>query len=283
MKGRVLGCDGSGCVINGDDGARYQCASADWKGTRPPQPRDEVDFVTSGARATDVYPVQGGPALAVQGLDGDAGRKALGVLRDRPQVILATLLIVASFLFVFVQVKGFGDTPQWKSTAVALPGKVGAVVAMARDTVKSAADSAAQMRVAMTSFGQPAPSGPPALAPEDQAKVDQMNTPLNLSRLLALIYLVPAGAAAILFFEYRQGRRRLIEILTGAIALLSVAAAFYVRSLAAQGIGQALGTGTETFKQAFQLGLGGWLFALCGAALIATGLGYLRRTPGLPG
>ena len=282
MKGKVLGIDNGGVVIIGQDGSRYVAALLEWKGQAPPKAGAEVDFVAAGSRAQEVYPLQSAFSIpSAESINTDAGRKALGVLRDRPQVIIAALALVASLFLNFVQINGGGDTPLWQSSAVGIPGKMATIRAAANDSIK-ATDSALSAGpdgvsgvgiLAAISFGSVA---------EAKAKLDQAKATLALSQLVVLIFAIPAGAAAILFLEFRNNRNKLVELGTGVAGLLAVAAAFYAREATASYVSKMFGTGADTARQAFQLGLGGWLIGACGIGLVATALGYLRKTPGLP-
>jgi hypothetical protein len=276
-------------MINGENGDRYLFTLADWKGSKAPQAKDEVDFVVSGTNATEVYPITAAAAFAVENLDTDAGRKALAVLRDRPQVILAAVALIASLFLNFVQMNGAGDTPVWKTTAVGIPGKVATLRAAATDSITAAKTALANINSSnpvSSMYGSLAlasvtgTSANPAAAKE---KLDEASSILALTQLVALIFLVPAGAVAVLLFEYRQKRNKLVELATGAASLIAVAATFYAREAGADYVNKMVGAGADSFKQAFQLGLGGWLIGICGLGLVATALGYLRRTPGIPG
>jgi hypothetical protein len=281
VKGKILGCDSSGCVINGEDGDRYLFQLADWKGARSPQAKDDVDFVAAGNKATDVYLVATSPAFSVDTINTDAGRKALDFLRDRPQVVLAAIILIATVFLNFVQINSISSVPPWHSTAIGIPGKVATIRTAASDSIR-AAEAALSNADSSNFIGTLAVASMGGNTQQVRSKIDDTKAALAASQLVVLIYLIPAGAAFILFLEYRKSRNRLAELGTGAMALICIIAALFAREVAARYLSQSIGTGAESFKQAFQLGLGGWLIGLSGVGLIATGLGILRRTPGIP-
>ena len=61
MKGRIIGFDPTTYkgAINGQDGQRYDFVMQDWRGTAPPKVGAEVDFVTDGTHAREIYLVAG--------------------------------------------------------------------------------------------------------------------------------------------------------------------------------------------------------------------------------
>ncbi|MFZ5749044.1 MAG: hypothetical protein ACOY45_15475 [Pseudomonadota bacterium] len=120
MKGQVLGFDGTTGAITTEGGERFSFTLADWKGERPPQPRDPVDFVAKDGVATEVYLTQSSISAAFSGLgDGvKGGAGALAFIATRPQLIVEVVAIIAVFLFHFVALRGEGVS------AIGLPGRL---------------------------------------------------------------------------------------------------------------------------------------------------------------
>ena len=60
MKGNIIGFDpeANTGAITGHDGKRYEFATLDWHGGRPPRHGDVVDFAPDGSRAAQIYPVE---------------------------------------------------------------------------------------------------------------------------------------------------------------------------------------------------------------------------------
>ncbi|MET3560460.1 hypothetical protein ABID39_001158 [Bartonella japonica] len=48
MKGKIINQDQGTYLVSGDDGKRYQFATWDWLGKKPPKIGDAVDFVCEG-------------------------------------------------------------------------------------------------------------------------------------------------------------------------------------------------------------------------------------------
>lgn len=118
MKGTVLGLEGNGGVISGDDGARYRFSGEQWKGPRSPQARDAVDFEVTDGRATDVFVLKPGGGFA-GGNAGDTlnaniervrssatGERLLAIAKARPSAVIAAVVLFAS---VFLNYVGIGD------------------------------------------------------------------------------------------------------------------------------------------------------------------------------
>ena len=118
MKGTVLGLEGDGGVISGDDGARYRFSGEQWKGPRSPQPRDEVDFEIADGRAADVFVLKPGGAFAgintadtlnanIERVRSSAvGERILEIARTRPSAVIAAVVLFSS---VFLNYVGIGE------------------------------------------------------------------------------------------------------------------------------------------------------------------------------
>ncbi|WP_455474570.1 TM2 domain-containing protein [Bartonella sp. B30(2025)] len=57
MRGVIISQDQGIYLISGDDGKRYQFATWDWLGKKPPRIGDTVDFVYEGDTVTSVFPI----------------------------------------------------------------------------------------------------------------------------------------------------------------------------------------------------------------------------------
>jgi hypothetical protein len=107
MKGQVLGFDGTTGAISADGGERYSFALADWKGERPPQPRDTVDFIVRDGAATEVYPTASSLGAAFSGLSEGLRNSAgsgggLAMIAGRPQLVLEALALIIAVLFSYI-------------------------------------------------------------------------------------------------------------------------------------------------------------------------------------
>jgi hypothetical protein len=88
MRGQVLQAEAAGGVLLGSDGNRYTFETGDWKGPAAPAAGTEVDFITDGSAARDIFPVPGrgpgngtgwsGAQRAASGAGGGAGQPAPG-------------------------------------------------------------------------------------------------------------------------------------------------------------------------------------------------------------
>jgi len=293
MRGRILGIEGDAGTVLGEDGSRYTFEISSWRSQDRPQPRDEVDFVVQGNQATEIYVTRGaGGAATGDSLGGtmrarvaqaeaalsrtdntDLMAKARDVIAMRPQVLLASSVLLASFAFTWIEIgSGLGPNAA-ESNLVGTPDMVAEVkqqlatsVALLKDylTTMSASGYVDAVQVANT-----------------KANLQKVSTALNALRAAPLLWLIPAGAAMALFLEYRGKRSRLLELVVGALGVATTAGLFMGRDMLARAVTNSFGTGSETVRQAIQIGPGAWIVALCGAGLIATAIGALRRTPGL--
>lgn len=57
MRGKILVYNDSTGLISGEDGNRYNFSIIDWKGTEAPAVGCDVDFVTEGELAKNVFPL----------------------------------------------------------------------------------------------------------------------------------------------------------------------------------------------------------------------------------
>lgn len=104
MKGKVLGFDptsGTG-AITGDDGNRYNFATADNKSPAPLKPNDTVDFEVDGSAAKNIYAVKTGFSIptgsASTGAAAGAGGDYAAMILAKPNVIWAAIIILGSLI-----------------------------------------------------------------------------------------------------------------------------------------------------------------------------------------
>lgn len=104
MKGKVLGFDptsGTG-AITGDDGNRYNFATADNKSPAPLKPNDTVDFEVDGNTAKNIYVVKTGFSIptggASTGAAAGAGGDYAAMILAKPNVIWAAIIILGSLI-----------------------------------------------------------------------------------------------------------------------------------------------------------------------------------------
>lgn len=104
MKGKVLGFDptsGTG-AITGDDGNRYNFATADNKSPAPLKPNDTVDFEVDGNTAKNIYAVKTGFSIptggASTGAAAGAGGDYAAMILAKPNVIWAAIIILGSLI-----------------------------------------------------------------------------------------------------------------------------------------------------------------------------------------
>ncbi len=292
MKGRILGFDaaaGTGAV-NGEDGKRYSFAAGDYKGPRAASAGEEVDFVVKDGAATEIYPMKSGASIDLSGigaaLGGAAGspggNKVLGIVRDQPQTLLALVMLIAAALLPFVSVMGM-----FNPTAIGLSQ----VMDMGKPGLQMAANvTDAQIAQAMQYS--------PELATMQKQARDKAGGQLMMMNLVYLIWLIPIGAAWLIFANLTNKRNQLHELIVGGLGIAAVVLFFVVKSMAlsdanaaaaAAGAGE-LGQMMQAQMQAAQqmannainLGFGGWLMGLAGVGLVATGLGIVKQTPGVP-
>ncbi|WP_019223264.1 NINE protein [Bartonella rattaustraliani] len=57
MKGIIISQDQGTYLVSGEDGKRYQFATWDWLGKKPPRVGDSVDFVCEGDSVSSVFPL----------------------------------------------------------------------------------------------------------------------------------------------------------------------------------------------------------------------------------
>ena len=137
--------------------------------------------------------------------------------------------------------------------------------------------------------------GPEMAAVQKQAR-DKANNQLMMMNLVYLMWLLPIGAGWLIFTNLTNKRAQLHELIVGGLGIAAVVLFFVGKSMAlsdassvAAGAGE-LGAAMQAQMQAqmqavsnsINLGFGGWLIGLAGAGLVATGMGIVKQTPGIP-
>lgn len=269
MKGHVLGFDGEAGAIAGEDGQRYRFTEESWKDQRPPTARDEVDFVAADGQATEIYRVKGTLAVSMSQaprLDSGQIEKIKGYAA-RPQLLLAAVLVFASLFLTFISTEG-------EECCFALTEVHSLYAGM-----DEALDEDQALRESR--FGDLDMMAQIA----ERQRQNQANWPRIALRALPwasyLLWLIPAGAALIVYRTLRETRRRRLEFATGLGAMLALAIVPVTRSafsnLGEGMLGYALGQAANSIGYGF----GAFVVALSGIGLILTALNRLTRTPGL--
>ncbi|APE27628.1 hypothetical protein [Aurantiacibacter gangjinensis] len=144
MQGQVLGFASDEGAITGDNGERYKFTRADWKADRDPRPGEKVDFVAGDANtAGEIYPLArgaGGPDLGAalqSGSDslsrlaqGDGAQNIIARAKAAPGMVIASLVLFTCLLlpYVTIDINGeggstsllgyiFGGTAEWRDIA----------------------------------------------------------------------------------------------------------------------------------------------------------------------
>lgn len=263
MKGQVLGFDGQAGAISGEDGQRYRFTLADWKGERPPQGRDAVDFLPAGTDATEVYCVQSSLGAALGGIGasarsrlGDSASspdtvKARAFVAERPQVIVAGVALLASLFLGFA-------TGTSSVTAVGFPGML-----------STAASQLSQVSGLMGGLlGRAGERAAPSTGG------------LQLASLIAyLLYLIPVLAAFAIYRDAVGKRMAVLEIALGVLCIGSIAI-YTIGKSSLVGLFANMPFGGAA-AGSIGFGFGGYVLVLCGILLLLTATGRVRRTPGL--
>ncbi len=286
MKGRILGFDaatGAGAV-NGEDGNRYGFGAGDYKGPRAAAAGEEVDFVPKDGKATEIYPLKSGASIDLSGIGAALGGAAaspgganvMGIVRSQPQTLLALIMLIAAVFMPFVSAMGI-----FNPTAIGLPS----MTQMAKPGLQMAAN-VSDADIAQTMQYSP------EMAMAQRAARDKANGQLMMMNLIYLVWLIPAGAAWLMFTNLTNKRNQLHELIVGGLGIAAVVLFFVGKSMMMSDATAAAGGNAEMAQmvqqaaaaadQMLQLGLGGWLIGLAGAGLVATGLGMVKQTPGVP-
>lgn len=278
MKGQVLGFDGSTGAITGEDGKRYRFSKEQWRDDRPAAAKDHVDFVAEGEQATEIYRLK--PAFAVNMpdasfVDGDKLELIKGYAA-RPQLLLAIMLLLSCLFLDFMEGSDDSSLPMVEV-----------------HTIYSQLSTALDQQRTMTEQLLGGPNIGPHLynreTIEDQiAQRRQENELAAGKRLFSIVsmlayalWLVPAGAAFIIYREIRNARSRSLELLVGVGAILSlgfIPLTRFALSKVSDGImGYALNTAAAYIGFSF----GSFVIGAVGFGLALTAMNRIKRTPGL--
>lgn len=280
MKGKILGFDGtSGAIVNDAD-ERFTFDTENWKGERPPQPRDEVDFVGADGRADQIYLLRGASAFGGGDLSASLGRLQSGIagaadsgsvervvalLKRSPQAICAIVVLLASFLFTFASFS--------VRAAAENPSLIGFSSALSKAKAQTEAMLAGIGGDAINVLGGAQSSGHSGLR-------DAINVELMVLSFSWLLYLIPLLAIGILYFTYRDQRMRLVEIGFGALCLLSGVYYFLVREATANIADNVMFGNPAAVRATFSLELGGWIIVVSGVIALLVAVGIIKPRAG---
>lgn len=309
MKGRILGfsANEAGGAISGEDGKRYKFRTDAWKASRPPKAGEEVDYeIAADGTASEIYPLTPTPGidlgdvgarikgalgsggtvdvgavsnkarqLFVSGANSAAAEHAATLMRTRPTVPLALLLLIVSLFISLVGWDGQLPTTSDRGTASAY-------------SVIGVSDFIDGTSSVMTMISKSASSTSFLSAGTDNStsniKFGAAATSVLLD-LLYLLYLVPIGAIFILWREW-QGRPMAIASLgVGALSVFGFLLTYateimingtlkiYMGSTFAGGLASALGV-----HLGVHMAIGAWLLLIFGGLLILSTLGIFRTS-----
>lgn len=279
MKGQILGFDGTSGAISAEDGNRYNFTKDQWRDERPPAPRDQVDFVASGNQAQEIYRVKAGLSVNLPNagaVDTEKVQAARGYIALRPQLILAAVVLLSGLFLNFMSNGGSGDECCVKLTSVhTIYGGIGTALDAQAETER-------QVGGLLGGLGSGG-SIEQQIAQRQQENSAGGNIRTIISVLNWLSYalwLIPLGAALIVYREIKNDRHRGLELLVGLgclLSLLSLPLMKFMFSKAGGIVGYALNMGAGLMGYSF----GAFVIGLAGLGLIGTGLGRINRTPGL--
>ncbi len=299
MKGKVLGADASGGTISGEDGKRYKFESAQWKSERPAQPGDEVDFdIADDGTAQDIYALRSGVTLDFSAVGGQAkallgehanspmGAHILALAKGNALFQIALVILAASCLLTFVKLNS-AISSLAPGAAAALPNQgvfkiinTAEVVDYAKTSLEAAAvgmDQLAQLVAQPDSspFGQAQPTPSPFGDPK--ASAAKIRSAAGYVTLLYLLYLAPVGALAMIVQLVRKQSLGVIPLVTGAVCVVSFALLAFSRFALIAAVKKAANANmAELAGKAIVFGLGSYTILLCGLALLALVLGFVR-------
>jgi hypothetical protein len=270
MKGQILGFDGNTGAINGEDGQRYRFVAESWKDERPPQPREQVDFVARDGLAEDIYPLR---SAGVAGLDlqesldrssralqeklaqasaSGVGAQLLARARATPTAVVALAMLIFAMMFNYASV-GFG-AQRIEGSLLSMIGQLG--------SYGEALGEIGGIANGMLGDGS------------DQASA--LGTLSMLTGAAWLFYIVPVSAGWIMYRAYKADRSRIAEWLLG---LSGVGAGMYyliLREAVVSGFGDTPFVSAALIRSGFSFGFGGWLLVLGGIAMLLISTGRLK-------
>jgi hypothetical protein len=304
MRGTILGfSDNNGVLITADD-RRFHFTSENWRETEPPVRGAQVDFVERGDNADEIYfalgaaqpaaPPAAGAAAAYSpaaepppatGTDpgqavNDALRRLGARIRAFPQTLLAVLIL---FTFLAISYAAIGSGAPGARNA-GLGGREYPTLLTFNDTLGPVRDEIGQLGERLDRQREALADTPAApsefRARQEQQLARQSGAYSRLSWTLTAAYLfwfIPILCIAVVILKL-AGKRALAVASSIALGLLSLVAAFYIMLLEGAMIALAesqFEPGAEfglTIRRqighAFDLGFGGWLIGILGAACI---------------
>jgi hypothetical protein len=320
MKGKILGFDaaaGTG-AISGEEGRRYKFHSAEWKGQRPPKAGEEVDFeIADDGHALEIYPLRagaaldfsemgakvkdalgtGGAALSQAGADGAAsptGERAVALVKGRLSVPLALALLFASLALTFIGWSGqIPMMPMARSDGASIIGIADYTASV--DRFFGALDRQVKADIRANSetpggFGMfggiSMQQQQRMLAQRNQSQTahDDIELLGMAMKALYLAYLIPLGAAFLLYREWVDAPTRLLSLGVGLVCLFEFAVVLFVGFGTSTVIEEAVGKdGMAMLASATggdigaETGLGTYVVLLCGIGLILNALGIVGR------
>lgn len=284
MKGRVLGFTGSTGTgtITGEDGHRYGFAIAEWRSDRAPAAGLAVDFEVRGEQAAGIYP------LAGETLDIGALAASPAVARAR-ELATGTLVFPLAILLLFACLMPAVNTIMGRGQSLSLMG-LGPVVTELSDEIRAERESVqrdardfdereSELNKVIAQTGPGTPIGPfgsggsagDALKELQDERAKSAATQHGhagafLLDLMALVYLVPVLALALIGLSWAGRPVRLAGLAAGGASLVSFVLVWNLTALAAVGDSSTL-----------SLGFGAWLVLLAGLGLILAALGMIRN------
>jgi hypothetical protein len=288
MKGKILGFDsGAGTgAINGEDGKRYSFGAADFKAGRAAASGEDVDFVPVGAAATEVYPLKSAATVDLSGIGaalgsaaqqaaaGSTAQKGLELVRTQPQTVLAALMLFAAVLLTWSHVAMAQYVGRdANANMLGFPGQISEFKqGLQMADANSASDDQLQQMSQIV--------GQEAASQMRQAR-DSAHFALFMMNLAYLAWLVPVGAAFLIYSNVVNKRNRTHELVVGALAIGVVVLFLLGKAMIISAIAGPGREGADMVGDQIALGFGGWIVGLTGVGLVLTGLGVLRVTPGL--
>lgn len=314
MRGRILGFADASGVISGEDGKRYKFVTGDWKLPRVPRAGEEVDYeISPQGMAAEIYPLRSGIDLADMGAkvkdafgnggvdladvgvkakrmlaDGPVATRALATVKTRLGAALAVVVLIVSVVFNYVSWLGdplpLGGAAKPAGHSIlglsSFVDSVGDVMSEIRKQAKSEAAVYQQQYDEMVKAGY---SDTAAIKTElDKANAFAGKTSLAglLLDLMYVLYLVPLGAAFILFREWQGRPLPLVNLAVGAGGVLALVLAYLAKAEVNGAIRGSLGNLAGPLADDMPFGMhvsfGAWLLLGFGALLVLESLGIVR-------
>lgn len=242
MQGRILGFDeaaGTG-MVSGEDGKRYRFARADWRGSGAARAGVAVDFDANGDAAAEIYPVvaaRSAGAAAAAAGASDAGAKVKAMFTESLATPLALLVLIACVLPAI-------SSPVQSVSLFGLDSSIGR-----------------SLGAAATFMGNSSVSG--------------------MSDMLIVRFLAPLAAVALIVLAWLEKPLGVPMIVAGAVAILIALFVFAYKSAIVATFDQMTGGfaryGVPSAGSMIGIGIGIWLLAIAGIALVVAGMGKIHN------